>query len=314
MKIGRPRRRIRELPINQFLPNVVTVLALCTGLTAVRFGIQERWELAVVAVLVAAVLDSLDGRLARRIGATTKFGAELDSLSDFLCFGVTPALLVFLWTLQFAGGAGWVLALFFAVCAALRLARFNTRLGISDLPPWAGNFFTGVPAPAGAGAVLLPMMCFFEWREDIFRHPIINSVVVIVVGSLMISRLPTFSFKNVKVPHRWVLPGLMIVGLLAAFIATSPWATLSVMMLVYLMTIPVAVFRYRSLQAASAHPPAADVAYVEEAEERAFEPLIGAETDDLPLLSDDDAARRDDGDGTADVEVLRTPEPPRRLP
>lgn len=312
MKIGRPRRRIRELPINQFLPNVVTVLALCTGLTAVRFGVQERWELAVGAVIVAAVLDALDGRLARRMGATTKFGAELDSLSDFLCFGVAPALLVFLWTLQFAGGGGWVLALFFAVCAALRLARFNTRLGVSDLPPWAGNFFTGVPAPAGAGAALLPMMCYFEWGSAIFRHPLVNAIVIVAVGTLMISRLPTFSFKNVKVPHRWVMPGLMAVGLLAAFVATSPWATLSVVMVVYLATIPYAVMRYRALQAASAHPPASDVAYAEAAEERAFEPLAGAEPDEA-APPDDDPAPRQDAESLAEADKPRELEPPRRL-
>lgn len=293
MKINRPRRRIRELPINQFLPNVLTVLALCTGLTAVRFGIQERWEPAVGAVFIAAVLDSLDGRLARRIGGTTKFGAELDSLSDFLCFGVAPALLVYLWTLEAAGGLGWVLALLFAVCAALRLARFNTRLGVSDLPPWAYNFFTGVPAPAGAGAALLPMILSFQFGSPFFSHPWLNAIVLTGVGGLMISRIPTFSFKQVKVPHRWVLPVLLLVGLLAALVATSPWATLSVLLVVYLATIPFAVLRYRRLQAAGLSQPAADVAYAEEAEERAFEPYSEGDSGELP--SDDTGAGGDAG-------------------
>lgn len=273
MRMERQRRRIRELPIHQFLPNVVTVLALCTGLTAVRFAIQERWEMAVGAVVVAAVLDSLDGRLARRMGVTTKFGAELDSLSDFLCFGVAPALIVYLWSLHAGGSLGWVLALLFAVSAALRLARFNTRLGTSDLPPWAGNFFTGVPAPAGAGAALLPLMLHFQWGGSLFRHPALTACVLLLVGALMISRIPTFSFKQVKVPHRWVLPGLLAVGLLIALLVTSPWATLSIMMAVYLSTIPFSVLQYRRLQAAGANVEAADVAYAEEAEERAFEPF-----------------------------------------
>lgn len=309
MRIGKQRRRIRELHINHFLPNVVTVLALCTGLTAVRFGVQGRWELAVGAVIAAAVLDSLDGRLARRIGATTKFGAELDSLSDFLCFGAVPALLVYLWTLQAAGGIGWVLALLFAVCAALRLARFNTRLGISDLPPWAGNFFTGVPAPAGAGAALLPMIAYFQWGESFFRHPLVNAVVVVLVAALMISRIPTFSFKQLRVPHRWVIPSLMLVGLLAAFIATALWATLTGMIVVYLATIPFAIVKYRRLQAGSLDVSTSDEAYAEEAEERAFEPLPDGEPSDFS--QGDDAAIGDVADETS--EVLATRERQRRL-
>lgn len=312
MKIGRPRRRIRELPINQFVPNVVTVLALCTGLTAVRFGIQERWQLAVVAIIIAAVLDSLDGRLARRMGATTKFGAELDSLSDFLCFGVAPALLVYLWTLHNGGSFGWVLSLLFAVCAALRLARFNTRLGMSDLPPWAGNFFTGVPAPAGAGAALLPMMIYFQWGNSFAREPIVNGCVLLLVGGLMISRIPTFSFKQMKVPHRWVLPGLMLAGLLFAFGATSPWGTLTAVVAVYLATIPFALLKYRQLQAADERVAAADADYSEEAEERAFEPLPDAEAGDAPRAEGEAAA---DGDEpNRPVNLAGAIEGPRRLP
>jgi CDP-diacylglycerol--serine O-phosphatidyltransferase len=277
----------------------------------VRFGIQERWELAVTAIIIAAVLDSLDGRLARRMGATTKFGAELDSLSDFLCFGVAPALLVYLWSLQAGGGFGWILSLLFAVCAALRLARFNTRLGVSDLPPWAGNFFTGVPAPAGAGAALLPMMVYFQWGGAWVRHPVLNACVLLFVGALMISRLPTFSFKRMKVPHRWVLPGLMLVGLLAAFGATAPWATLTVMIVVYLTTIPFAVLKYRQLQTASENVPAADVAYAEEAEERAFEPLPDAEAAEAP---EEGEALDGDNDLNQPVNLAGTIEGPRRLP
>lgn len=310
MKIGRPRRRIRELPLNQFVPNVVTMLALCTGLTAVRFGIQERWHLAVTAIIIAAVLDSLDGRLARRMGATTKFGAELDSLSDFLCFGVAPALLVYLWSLHTGGSFGWVLALLFAVCAALRLARFNTRLGISDLPPWAGNFFTGVPAPAGAGAALLPMMIYFQWGGSLLRHPILNGCVLLLVGALMISRIPTFSFKQMKVPHRWVLPGLMLAGLLFAFGATAPWATLTGMMAVYLATIPFAVLKYRQLQAAD-DVTAADLAYAEEAEERAFEPLPDTDGD---APRDEGEAIDGDPEPNRPANLAGTIEGPRRLP
>ena len=267
----RTRRRIRELPFHQLLPNVLTVLALCAGLSAIRFGFQERWELAVAAIIGAAVLDSLDGRVARKLGGTTKFGAELDSLSDFLCFGVAPGILVYLWSLHAIGGPGWVLALLYAVCAALRLARFNTRIGMTDLSYWAGNYFTGMAAPAGAGAALLPMMLSFEFGPTVFAHPLLNAVALVGVGALMISRLPTFSFKLMRVPHRWVMPSLLAVGLLAALLATAPWGTLSAMVIVYVATVPLA---YRSYQRKLAETPAADPAEAaEEGEQRAFAPV-----------------------------------------
>ncbi|MFN4281272.1 MAG: CDP-alcohol phosphatidyltransferase family protein [Alphaproteobacteria bacterium] len=267
----RTRRRIRELPFHQLLPNVLTVLALCAGLTAIRFGFQGRWELAVAAIIGAAVLDSLDGRVARKLGGTTKFGAELDSLSDFLCFGVAPGILVYLWSLHEIGGPGWVLALLYAVCAALRLARFNTRIGMTDLPYWAGNYFTGMAAPAGAGAALLPMMLSFEFGPAVFAHPLLNAVALVGVGALMISRLPTFSFKLIRVPHRWVMPSLLAVGLLAALLATAPWATLSGMIIVYVATVPLA---YRSYRRKLMETPAADPAEAEEdGEQRAFAPV-----------------------------------------
>ncbi len=267
----RTRRRIRELPFHQLLPNVLTVLALCAGLTAIRFGFQQRWELAVAAVIVAAVLDSLDGRVARKLGGTTKFGAELDSLSDFLCFGVAPGILVYLWSLNTLGGAGWVLALLYAVCAALRLARFNTRIGMSDLPPWAGNYFTGMAAPSGAGVALLPMMLSFEFGPTVFAQPLLNAVVLVGVGALMISRLPTYSFKVMRIPHRWVMPALLAVGLLAALVATAPWATMSGIILVYLATIPMALRSYRRQLTETPVADHADVAA--EGEERAFAPV-----------------------------------------
>jgi CDP-diacylglycerol--serine O-phosphatidyltransferase len=267
----RTRRRIRELPFHQLLPNVLTVLALCAGLTSIRYGFQQRWELAVAAVIVAAVLDSLDGRVARKLGGTTKFGAELDSLSDFLCFGVAPGILVYLWSLNTLGGAGWVLALLYAVCAALRLARFNTRIGISDLPPWAGNYFTGMAAPSGAGVALLPMMLSFEFGPTVFAQPLVNAVVLVGVGALMISRLPTYSFKVMRIPHRWVMPALLAVGLLAALVATAPWATMSGIIIVYLATIPMALRSYRRQLTETPVADHADVAA--EGEERAFAPF-----------------------------------------
>jgi CDP-diacylglycerol---serine O-phosphatidyltransferase len=235
---------LRSLPFNRLLPSVLTVLALCAGLTSIRFALQDKWQAAVVAIILAALLDALDGRIARRFGGVTKFGAELDSLADFLSFGVAPAVTLYLWSLQRWGGFGWVIALVFAVCAALRLARFNTRLGETDLPSWAPNFFTGLPAPAAAASALLPIMLGFELGDG-FRHPLLVMVVAVGVASLMISRLPTYSFKQFRVPHRYIMPMLLAVGLIAALVMTVTWVTLSAMVMIYLATIPIAFRDYR---------------------------------------------------------------------
>jgi CDP-diacylglycerol--serine O-phosphatidyltransferase len=268
------------------LPNVLTVLALCAGLTAIRYGFQQRWELAVAAIIVAAVLDSLDGRVARRLGGSTKFGAELDSLSDFLCFGVAPGILVYLWTLHSLGGPGWVLALLYAVCAALRLARFNTRIGVSDLPPWAGNYFTGMAAQAGAGSALLPMMLSFEFGDTVFGQPLLNAVVLFAVGGMMISRLPTYSFKRLRVPHRWVMPSLLGVGLLAALVVTAPWAIMSLLSIVYIGSIPMALRSYRRQATETPMPDHAETA--DEREDRAFAPIADEGDGEDALIDDAD--------------------------
>jgi CDP-diacylglycerol---serine O-phosphatidyltransferase len=249
------RRRVRRPPripglsINRLIPNILTLLALCAGLTAIRFGLHGKWEAAVYAVLLAAVLDGLDGRVARMLHGTSKFGAELDSLSDFVCFGVAPAMLLYFWTMQNAGGLGWALVLLFAVCCALRLARFNTMIGHPDLPPYAYNFFTGVPAPAAAGAVLLPMMASFEVGPGIFDRPAVVAVVLLGVSFLMVSNVPTFSAKRVRIPHRWVLPILLLVGLITAFLVSEPWLTLAILICLYLGLIPVSVRAFRRLKA-----------------------------------------------------------------
>ncbi len=278
--MNRPRRRprIKTLPFNRLLPNIVTVLALCAGLTAIRFGFQARWELAVMAIVLAAIFDALDGRLARLVGGSTKFGAELDSLSDFISFGVAPAVLLYFWTLQHARGIGWALALLFAVCAALRLARFNTKLGVSDMPAWAYNYFTGVPAPGAAGLVLLPMILSFQFGGAFLVSPVLNAAVIVTVAFLMISRIPTYSFKQFGVPHKLVLPVLLLVGLMAAFLVTSPWATVTVVGIAYIVSLPFSVRSFRALQREAARlrervpeEAMAEVEAAEAAADRVFE-------------------------------------------
>lgn len=251
----RPRRplpRLRGLPLQKLIPNAMTVLALCAGLTSVRFAMQERWEHAVVAILVAALLDGLDGRVARLLNAQSRFGEELDSLADAVNFGVSPALLLYLWSLNQAEAVGWVAALALAVCCVLRLARFNAGLGASDKPPWAFNYFTGVPAPAGAALALLPIALSFEVGGVAPGHPYLVALWTVTVAGLMVSTLPTFSFKRLRVPAHLVAPGLVGVGVLAAGLAVQPWWTLTALGVGYVVSIALSVRRYNALAAAAA--------------------------------------------------------------
>jgi CDP-diacylglycerol--serine O-phosphatidyltransferase len=243
MRVRRPQmrgmrvRRIQELSVNRLVPNVLTLLALCAGMTAIRFALNGNFQAAVFAIIVAAILDGLDGRVARLLKVTSRFGAELDSLSDFVSFGVAPATVLYLWTMSALHSVGWAIVLFYAVCCALRLARFNTQLTAEPTPHVAG-FFTGVPAPAGAGLVLMPMFASFEWGEWIVRSPYFNALWIAGIAALMISRIPTFSLKKFNIPHRFVVPTLLGIGLLAAFATTAPWPTLTLIGLLYLGSIP----------------------------------------------------------------------------
>ena len=240
------RGGLRGFSIHRLIPNVLTLAALCSGLTGIRFGLQGEMRLAVIAIIVAAIFDALDGRVARRLGVTSRFGAELDSLSDFLCFGVAPALVLYLASLTHAGALGWLVTLMFPICSALRLARVNTAL-VSDTPPpvWTGSFFTGVPAPAGALLALMPLMVSFEIEAAWPRHAVVVGLGLIVVGGLMVSRLPTYSFKKGRVPRHLVLPLLLGAGLFMGVLASAPWIALSLLGLAYVCLIPFSVFSYR---------------------------------------------------------------------
>ncbi|WP_420348783.1 CDP-diacylglycerol--serine O-phosphatidyltransferase [Pelagibius sp.] len=239
------RRRVSTLSINRMIPNALTLLALCAGLTAIRLALQDRWEAAVGAVVVAMLLDGLDGRIARLMGATSEFGAQLDSLSDVIAFGVTPAVMIYLWTLSDAGGLGWALCLVFAACCALRLARFNAALGEDSPQPLAARFFVGVPAPAAAGLALLPLTMSFVFGDSILRSDLLNLLTLLAVAILMVSQVPTFSAKRLKLrpPQRRVaMVGLV---LFAAFLISEPWITVTLVGLLYLASIPLAAIQYR---------------------------------------------------------------------
>ena len=245
-------RRLRGLSINALVPNAVTVLGLCAGLTSIRFAFAERWEFAVGLIILAGIIDGLDGRIARVLKASSDFGAELDSLSDFVCFGVAPAVVLYLWTLEAGGGAGWAIALLFAVCMALRLARFNASLSDPDRPVWASYFFAGVPAPSASGVILTPMMLSFEFGASLFREPIAVALYTIAVALLTVSTIPMYSGKGIKVRHEHFLPILLLVGLLFAAIVGYPWYTFSLLAVGYVASIPFSVRSYRRHRARSA--------------------------------------------------------------
>ena len=256
----RGRRGLRGPSINRLIPNVLTLAALCSGLTAIRFALQENLKLAVIAIIVAAIFDALDGRVARRLGVTSRFGAELDSLFDFLCFGVSPALVLYLASLREVGALGWIVTLMFPMCSALRLARFNTAL-LADTPPpaWTGSYFTGVPAPAGALLALVPLMVSFEIEAAWPRHALVVGTVLVVVGGLMVSTLPTFSFKKGRIPRHLVLPALLGAALVMGVLASSPWIGLSLLGLVYACLIPFSLIAYRRQARRDRETPTGDV-------------------------------------------------------
>lgn len=241
--------RFNRLPVRSLAPNILTTLALCSGLTAIRFAIDEKFVLAVAAIFVAAVLDGLDGRLARLLKGTSRFGAELDSLADFLSFGVAPIVVLYLWSLESLSGLGWIAVLSYAVCCALRLARFNVAVEDPDRPAWTAQFFIGVPSPAAAALVLLPLVGSFTLGEEHFRSPWLVTPVVIMVAVLMVSRLPTFSFKRIGIHRDLVLPILVFAGMGAALLLSYPWEVIGLGTCLYAASLPLGLVAWRRAKA-----------------------------------------------------------------
>lgn len=254
--VAERRQRLKGLHINRMIPNVLTLLALAAGLSAIRFALNERWEHAVLAIVVAGILDGLDGRIARILKGASRFGAELDSLSDFLCFGVAPAFILYLWSLAGAGRIGWALVLLLCICCALRLARFNTDIDEEERPAWTRNYFTGVPSPAGAGIALFPMVLWFQIDANFVRHPVFVACFVLATSLLLVSRVRTFTFKKVRVAHRWILPAMLGVGLYLALLFSAPWVALTLTLAAYVVSIPFSVRRFeRHRTRQAAQPP-----------------------------------------------------------
>jgi len=241
------RRRFRTIPVRTLLPNLITLLALCAGLTGIRLAFEGKLELALAAIVFAAALDGIDGRVARMIKGQSKFGAELDSLADFVNFGVAPALILYWWGLYEFRNAGWIAALVFAICASLRLARFNVMIEDPNRPAWAGNFFTGVPAPAGAIVVLLPIYINLLGVSKSTVLITFCLLFTLAIAFLMVSRLPVFSGKRVgkRVPPEAVLPLIVLVVLFFALLISFPWEVLTIGTICYLASLPFGWLAYR---------------------------------------------------------------------
>ena len=234
----------RGLTLRALAPNAITAAALCVGLTGIRFAIGGEFDKAVLAVIFAGMLDGIDGRIARLLKAQSRFGAELDSLADAISFGVAPALIIYLWTLQALPRLGWFAALAFALCCVLRLARFNARIDLPDEPRKQAGFLTGVPAPVGAGLAFLPLYLWVISGNEIFASPLLVSGWLVAISILLISNVPTLSWGKLR-PRRTIrLEVIALAGLVVAALLTEPWFTLVGICVVYLLLIPVGIFAY----------------------------------------------------------------------
>jgi CDP-diacylglycerol--serine O-phosphatidyltransferase len=279
------RRRFRPIPVRLLVPNVITLLAICAGLTAIRLSTEGRMELAVALIVFAAVLDGVDGRVARMIKGQSKFGAELDSLADFVNFGVAPGLILYTWTLHDLNNVGWIAAMVFAISGGLRLARFNATMDDPNKPAFAANFFTGVPAPAGAILVLLPIYLSFL---GVPTPPVqLTTAYTLLIAFLMVSRLPVFSGKTVRlrVPPAMVLPVFVSVIFFVALLIGYPWHILSVGSVLYLASLPWGWKAYRGHEraaAALAETPPADGTPSDPAAPPFVTPVVEPAKDDRP--------------------------------
>ncbi len=247
-----PSRRSRGLSVRAVAPNAITAAALCFGLTGIRFATDGLWGMAVLAVIVAGLLDGIDGRIARLLKAQSRFGAELDSLADSLSFGVAPALIIFMWSLQELPRLGWFAALALALCCMLRLARFNAQIDEDEQPHKSAGFLTGVPAPVGAGLAFLPLYLWMASGEEIFRNPVLVAIWIVLMAFLMISNLATLSWTSIKPDRSIRIELIALLGILGVALMLEPWLSLVGLCVVYLALLPLGWWRYRKVRRARA--------------------------------------------------------------
>lgn len=245
----RPMFRHARVPVRMLVPNFITLLGLCAGLTSIRMGIEHRYDLALAAIVFAAALDGIDGRIARALKASSRFGAELDSLADFVNFGVAPAFLVFNWGIKDLSSIGWICVMIFAVCSGLRLARFNAALD-DEKPKWQSNYFVGMPTPAAAIAVMLPVYLSHMGADWLLTPLMLKFVMlyVLFIAFMMVSTIPTYSGKLLgeRVGREWVLPLFVLAAAFVATLFSYPYETLALSTLVYLGSIPVSWRRFQA--------------------------------------------------------------------
>ncbi len=239
-------KKLKEVPFRKMAPNIVTLMALCAGITTIRFAILGKWTMALVCIVFACVFDGLDGRVARKLKASSKFGAELDSLSDFVSFGVAPAILMYQWCLHNLPHWGWIFTLMFAAAMSLRLARFNTMLEDATVPEYWSHYFIGVPAPMAAALGVMPILISFDFPEleFVLRNPYFCSLLMLLVAYLMVSRIPTLSLKKAKINKDLVLPLMILFALFVSCLLTKPWLTLGLFTLCYIISVPITVIRF----------------------------------------------------------------------
>lgn len=239
-------RKIREIPLYRLMPNFITLLGLCLGVTAIRYAIDYKWTTAVSLILLAGLLDGLDGRLARMLNSSSKFGAQLDSLADVISFGVSPAVVLYLWSLHDipVKGVGWSVVLFFIICSVLRLARFNTAIDDEELKEESLNYFIGLPIPSAAAISLLPLVLTFELCDKFMFSYFFVAPYMLLIGFLMISRIPHFSFKKVSIRSEFVAFLMIAIAMLIAGIILEPWKILPFVGLAYLGSVPISTYVY----------------------------------------------------------------------
>ena len=232
------------IPLRALAPNAVTALALCTGLSGAWFAMQGRWENAVAAIVIAGVLDAIDGRIARILKGESRFGAELDSLSDVIAFGATPALIIYMWVMQDMPRFGWTISVFFVLCAALRLARFNAQIDTDNQPHKSAGFNTGVPSPPGAALALLPMMIWFETGAEWVRDYRLLAPWLLLCAFLMVSNVATYSWSSIKIRRSLRFMALAAVSLFVATLVAAPWVALIGVGILYAGMLPFSMMSY----------------------------------------------------------------------
>lgn len=244
------KNKFRLLPIRSLFPNMITIMALCAGLSSIKYALDQKWEMTIIFIIIAGFLDGMDGRVARMLGATSNFGAQLDSISDFLSFGIAPSIVLYLWNLHNIDirGLGWAFSLFYCICCAIRLARFNSNLEEDNKPSWANKFFVGVPSPSGAVLALTPMMIDLRFNIKILFPPIYLGMYLSIVGLLMVSRIPTFSLKKVAIPQEYASIALLLATLLFAGIIMEPWIVFPAISVGYILLLPVSYISYNKIK------------------------------------------------------------------